>query len=222
MTVWLNPSNEAMSLWPKDMLLMGKVIVIPIINQSMTYLSSIDLSPTYHQSIYHLPIINRSITFLSSIDLWPTYHQSIYDLPIINLSITYISSIDLFMTSRCRHHPPLQIHQRWTSWLAIASKSSRDLGGWCDRSPRMLGRNHRHSSSQRPESVQGIVVVVVVVAHVIYACTAACEIAARHDDVIADTQQSQYLHQHHTIYSTTISLHMAIYIERGVVLDHFQ
>ena len=63
----------------------------------------------------------------------------------------------------------------------------------------MLGRNHRHSSSQRPESVQGIVVVVVVVAHVIYACTAACEIAARHDDVIADTQQSQYLHQHHTI-----------------------
>ena len=62
----------------------------------------------------------------------------------------------------------------------------------------MLGRNHRHSSSQRPESVQGIVEVVV--AHVIYACTAACEIAdTRHDDVIDDTQQSKYLHQHHTI-----------------------
>ena len=193
MTVWLNPSNEAMSLWPKDMLLMGKVIVIPIINQSMTYLSSIDLSPTYHQSIY--------------------------DLPIINLSITYLSSIDLFMTSRCRHHPPLQIHQRWTSWLAIASKSSRDLGGWCDRSPRMLGRNHRHSSSQRPESVQGIVVVVVVVvAHVIYACTAACEIAdTRHDDVIADTQQSKYLHQHHTITAQQYhyTCHGHIYRERS-------
>ena len=61
----------------------------------------------------------------------------------------------------------------------------------------MLGCNHRHSSSQKPESVQGIVVVV---AHVIYACTGACEIAdIRHDDVIADTQQSKYLHQHHTI-----------------------
>jgi len=103
MTVWLNPSNEAMSLWPKDMLLMGKVIVIPIINRSMTYLSSIDLSPTYHQSIYDLPIINRSITYLSSIDLSPSYHQSIYHLPIINRSMTYLSSIDLWPT----YHQPI-------------------------------------------------------------------------------------------------------------------